>query len=116
MELRKEGAGVGDSLTLQHLRHQRRRRGRDGAAAPLKADIGDAVAIEGQVHRHPVTAERVVALREMRRMIDLSKIPRMASVIENDVLIKLAQIDHRTNISRAASIAVTNRSMSLSSL
>src|SRR6202035_582755 len=116
VELRDQGTVLGDGLAFQHLRHQRRRRGRDRAAAPLKADIGDAVAIQRQVDRHPVAAQRVMALREMRRMLDRTEIPWVAAVVEDDVLIELAQIHHRANISRAASSASANLSMSLSSL
>jgi len=44
------------------------------------------------------------------------KVPRVPAVIEDDVLIKLTQIHHRKNISRAASSASASRSISLSSL
>jgi hypothetical protein len=54
VELRKKGASLGDGLALQHLGHQRCRRGRDRAAAPLKADIGNPVAIKRQIDRHAI--------------------------------------------------------------
>src|SRR5215472_10176792 len=47
MELREQRARVGDGLVLQHFGHQRCGRRRDRAAAPLKADIGNALAVEG---------------------------------------------------------------------
>src|SRR5208283_4045672 len=62
MKLRKEGPCLLDRLALEHLGHKRGCRGRDRAAAALKADIGDAVAVERQKDRHPVAAQRVVAL------------------------------------------------------
>ena len=116
MELREEGARLVERLALQHLGHQRGRRGRDRAAAPLEADIGDAVAVEREIDRDPVAAQRVVAARQMRRMFERAEIARVAAVIEDDVLVKLAQIHHRRNISRQASIAAARRSMSRSSL
>ena len=116
MELREERPRLGYGLALEHFGHQRGRRGRNRAAPALEADIGDPVAVERQVDRHPVAAQRVIALREMRRMLDRPEIPRVPAVIEDDVLIKLAQIHHRKNISRAASSASASRSISLSSL
>src|SRR5512133_3342511 len=100
MKSRTERAGVDDSLALQHFGHQRCRRGRDRAAAALEADISNTVAVEGHVNRHPVATQRIVALRKMRRLLDDAEITRMPPVIEDDVLIKLAQIHHRENISR----------------
>jgi hypothetical protein len=35
----------------------------------------------------------------MGRMLDLAEVPRVAAVIEDDVLIELAKIHHRWNIS-----------------
>src|ERR1700740_535929 len=116
MELRKEGTGLFNRLAFQHLGHQRSRRGRNRAAAALERDVGDMVAIERQIDRYPVAAQRVVAMSKMRRLLDLAKVARVAPVIEDDVLIEFAQIDHRRNTSRAASIASANRSMSRSSL
>src|SRR5215831_17842700 len=116
MELREECSGLFDRLALENLGHQRGRSGRDRTAATLERNIDDAVAVEREVDRHPVAAQRVVAVREMSRVLDRPEIARMAPVIEDDVLVKLAQIHHRANISRAASIAVANRSMSRSSL
>jgi hypothetical protein len=104
-----------DRLALQHLGHERGRRRRDGAAAPLEHDVLDAVAVELQVDRHLVAAERVVAVREMARVIELAEIPRVAAVIEDDVLVELAQI-HHANILCAARSASASASMSLSSL
>ena len=72
---------------------------------PSKRDIGDPVAVEAEIDRDPVAAERVVALRGMGRVLERAEIARVAAVIEDDVLIKLAQIHHHRNISRAASIA-----------
>src|SRR5271167_1564954 len=116
MELAEERPGFDDRLALEHLGHQRGRRSRNRAAATLEADIDDAVAVERQIDRHPVAAQRVVALREMRRLLDRAKVARVAPVIEDDVLVELAQIHHRANISRPASSAAANASMSGSSL
>src|SRR3954452_21723405 len=116
MVLREQLLRVLDALALQHLGHQRRGRGRDRAAAPLKADIGDPVALDREIDRHPVAAERVVAARQMRRMLQWVEIARMPAVIEDDVLIQLAQFVAHRNISRQASTASASWSISLSSL
>src|SRR5206468_5528466 len=116
MVLREQLLRVLDALALQHLGHQRGSRGRDRAAAPLKADIGDPVALDSEVHGDPVAAERVVAARQMRRMLQGMEIARMPAVIEDDVLIQLAKLVAHRNISRQASTASASRSISLSSL
>src|SRR5215813_9681474 len=116
MKSRKERAGVGDSLALQHFGHQRCRRGRDRAAAALEADIRNTVAVEGHVNRDSVAAQWIVALRKMRRLLHHAEITRMPPMIEDDVLVKLAQIHHRENISRHASTAAARWSISSLSL
>src|SRR3954465_6674204 len=117
MELREQLFRVLDALALQHLGHQRGGRRRNRAAAALEANIGDAVALDREIDRHPVAAERVVAARQMRRTLQGVEIARMPAVIEDDVLIQLAQIvAHRRNISRQASTASASRSISASSL
>ena len=58
-------------LPFTRVGHQRRRRLRDRAARALEADVRDDVAVERQVQRQPVAAQRVVALgvRGWRRSI-----------------------------------------------
>src|SRR5262249_33793528 len=103
-----------ERLPLQHLGHERGRGGRDGAAAPLERDVGDAVAVEPQINRDAVAAERVVAVREMARMLERAEIPRMPAVIQDDVLVKLAEVHYRANIFCAATIASASASTSRS--
>ena len=99
VKLREQSARLVERLALQHLGHQRRRGGRDRAAAPLEADIVDPVAVDREIDRDPVAAQRVVAARQMRRMIERVEIARMAAVIEDDVLVKFAQIvAHREHL------------------
>ena len=70
-----------------------------------------------RVDAHRITkAEYDEAPELTREMLDRAEIARMASMIEDDVLVEFAQIHHRPNISRAASIASANLSMSRSSL
>src|ERR1051325_2530012 len=117
MELREQLLRVLNAFPFQHLGHQRGGRGRDRAAAPLEADIRDAVALDREIDRHPVAAERVVAARQMRRLLQGVEIARMPAVIEDDALIKRAKIfAHRRNTSRQASSASASRSISASSL
>src|SRR5437763_36650 len=92
MELRTQRARLRDGLALQDLGHQGGRGGRNRAAAPLEADIGDAVALDREINRDPVAAQRVVAARQMRWMFESAEIARVAPVIEDDVLVELAPI------------------------
>src|SRR5262249_33210637 len=82
VKMRKESPGLFERLALEHLGHQRGCGGRDRAAATLKRHIGDFVAVKRQIDRYPVAAQRVVAVGEMRRLLDLTKIARMAPMIE----------------------------------
>jgi len=116
VELREEGTGLVDRLAFEHLGHQRGRRRRDRTAAALERDVGNPVSAERQIDGYPIATQRVVPMSKMGGLLDLAKVARVAPVIENDVLVELAQIHHRRNISRAVSIASANRSMSRSSL
>src|SRR5208282_2238618 len=103
---------------LQHLGHQRGRGGGDGAAAPLEAHILDHIAVQLEIDGNAVAAKRVMALGRMGRMGKRMEIARMAPVIEDDILVKLARIHRRPhpNIFCAAISADASASMSLSSL
>ena len=92
MELGEEAVRLVDRLAFQHLGHQRGGGGRDRAAAALEADIGDLVAVDREIDRDPVAAQRVVAARQMRRVFERVEIARVPAVVEDDVLVQLAQI------------------------
>src|SRR6185437_10760273 len=115
----EERRGLGQRLALEDLGHERGGGLRDSAAAALEAHILDALAIHGDVDRHLIAAERVVAVREMARLLLRAEIARALAVIEDDVLVEVAQIHgHFTalNIVCAVLIASASASMSLSSL
>src|SRR5579864_5350294 len=106
-------------LALEDFRHERSRGLRDGAAAALEAHILDAAILERHEYGDAVAAERVVAMRQMARMLLLAEIPRALPMVEDDVLIEIAQIHGYVvtlNIFCAAWIAAASASMSLSSL
>src|SRR6185312_2099062 len=119
VEALEERRGLGQRLALENLGHQRGRGLRDGAAAPLEAHILDALALHRHVHRHLVAAQRVMAVRDMAGMLLRAEIARPLAVIEDDVLVEIAQIHGHfvaLNIVCAALIAAASASMSLSSL
>src|SRR5215472_13127703 len=118
VEALEEGRRLFRRLALQNLRHERGRGLRDGAAASLEAHIVDAAILQRHEHGDAVAAERIVAMRQMAGMLLLAKIPRVLPVVEDDVLIKVAQIHgyfFTLNMVCAARMPVTSASMSLSS-
>ena len=99
---------------LQELGHHRGGRGRDGAAAALEGHVIEtARPVQLDEDMHPVAAERVVALRLAVGVLDAAEIARTAAVVEDHLLVKLAQLVHRPKISATSSSASTSRSTSL---
>src|SRR5690606_1976814 len=100
-----------DARALDPLGHQRGRRHRDRAAAALELDVRDASVAELHVEGHPVAAERVDALDDPVRILDLAEIPRRAVVVENYLAVQLLQLVH-AKISSARSRPTSSRSTS----
>src|SRR6185295_13462603 len=97
VEILEQGAGRFDGAALERLRHQRGRRGRDGAAGALEGDVADAAVLEVEEHGHLVAAERVVPFRLMVRLRQGTEVAGPPVVIEDDLLIELAQLAHANN-------------------
>src|SRR6185503_5754607 len=79
------------------LGHERGGRFRDRTPRPLrhlKTDVADRLAVELHVQLNPVTAQRIVAFRLAVGRFNALEIPRAAVVVENDLLIELAEIRH----------------------
>src|SRR6266446_6337081 len=103
-----------DAAPLQHLRHQRRRGNRNSAALALETDIGDSrVRVHHKVDFHFVAAERIMPLGNMVCSRKRPEMARMPGVIQDDVLIQLAQIlVHQPNTLRASPTAAISASTS----
>ena len=77
-------------LAFDRCCHHRSRRLRDRAAGALKADVFDDIAIQLQIDRQLIAAERIVALLLSIRLLQHSEVPRLFVVVENDLLIEFA--------------------------
>jgi hypothetical protein len=84
-------ARFADGFALHRIGHQRCGRLRDRAALSLEGGVLDHVAIEGQIERQAIAAERVVALLLRRRRVDDAKVMRPAIVIEDHFLVKVVK-------------------------
>ena len=82
--------GLVERLALERVGHQRRRRLGDRAAGALEPQILDHVALEVEVDRDFVAAQRVVALRVAVVGIRDPEIPGSLVVIQDDFLVELS--------------------------
>src|SRR5207247_3839257 len=78
-------------LPLERLGHHRGGGGGDRAARALEADVLHAVALQLDVDGGAIPAERVVALGPAGGRGQLAEVPRPLAVVEDDLLIQLAQ-------------------------
>src|SRR5271154_934427 len=99
-------------LALHALGHHGGGRLRNRAARALKADVADRIAIERDVHGEPIAAERIEPLGFVVRGRQLAEISRRLAVLQNYVLVQIAQVGHQANTSRTFPIPRTNASTS----
>src|SRR5208282_1111350 len=99
-------------LAFDALRHHRRGRFRDRAARALKTDVADRIAIELEIYGEAVAAERIEALGLVIGGRDFAIIARSLAVLEDHVLIEIAQVGHQAKTSRTFSIPRTSASTS----
>src|ERR1051326_9090710 len=57
-------------------------------------DVADRVAVELHVQLNAVTAQRVVSLGPAIRGIEPLEVPRVAVVVEDDLLVQIAEVVH----------------------
>ena len=82
----------GHGAARQHFGHQRGRSLADGAALACELDVGDAaVLVQHQHDLHAVAAQRIVALGLVGGILQHPEMARMARMIEDHFLVKLAQ-------------------------
>src|SRR5262245_28557895 len=96
VELLEERGELGLRPALHGLAHERRRRGRDRAPGAFPADVLDPVAVHLRGDGDLVAAERVVARRAARRLLDQPRVPRLLVVVEDDLLVQIAELMHGT--------------------
>src|SRR5690606_8112487 len=98
---------LGFRLAFQDLGHHRCRGRRYGTSPSFEGHIVDRpIRAHLQVDGQPIAAERVVALGLTVRVFGMTQVARTLPVIEDDFLIKLAQIvRHQPKISRTWSSA-----------
>src|ERR1700759_3046958 len=100
METVEGVAGALDGEPLERLGHQRGGRRRDGAPRPLEGDALEAPGLDVQIDGHPVAAEGIVPFRAAVRGGQRTEVAGVPVVVEDDLLIELAQVAH-PNSSRA---------------
>src|SRR5262249_43263138 len=90
-QLGVDAARLVDRAGRDHRGQQRCRRDRDRAAVALEACLGDAVALDAQLQRDAVAAQRVVGTRLMCRRRERAGVSRVRVMLEDDVLVELLQ-------------------------
>src|SRR4029078_9212401 len=112
LEVGEDFAGLLFRLALDHRRHQRGRGLRDGASRTLEAGVGDLVSLELAPHGEGVTAERVVPIRVAVGSFHHPEVARCAVVVQDQVLVELAEITVHPNTFRTSPSASTSASTS----
>ena len=94
MELSEKRLGFRPRLALDALSHERCRGGGDGTALTLEADVLDHIALEIDMKREAVAAERVIAFGFPMRAFDLAVVPWLFAVVPDQLLIEFLEIGH----------------------
>src|SRR3546814_6187869 len=101
METPEQGARLRLGLALDDLGHQRGLCGRDRTASTLEGHVLDQLAVaDGGVDRNLVAAQRIFAVRRVSHVLRVSFVPRVLAMVQDDLLVKLAQVVHQPKISR----------------
>src|SRR6266852_4397718 len=102
MEALEELLGLVEGLPLKARGHHRSRGPGDGAARTLEADITDHAVLNVQVDSDLIAAERVVARGRPVGPLELLEIAGLPVMVEDDLLVELAQLGHQRKISRTS--------------
>src|SRR5579862_6190269 len=84
---------------LDRLAHERRGRGRDGAAGAGPAEVFEAVALCPDRDGDLVAAEGVVARGGTGGLFETARVPRLLVVVEDDLLVQVSEFVHERNTS-----------------
>src|SRR5687768_4092755 len=108
----EELARLHERLAAQALGHERRRGRRDGAPRPLEGGLPHELALHRQVDRELVATQRVHAGGAVRRLLQSPEVPRALVMVEDDLLVEVAQLRHQTKTFLTFCNAETRRSIS----
>ena len=92
VEASEERLGLDQGVALDRLRHHRGRRHRDRATGADEVRVPDDAVLDLQVDRRHVAAQRVLPVDLAVRVGQRAEVPRPLAVIEDHLLIELAQI------------------------
>src|SRR5450830_1826915 len=92
--------------------HERCRCRRDRAAGAFEADVADDPVLDLHVDRDPVAAEWVVSLGMVIVPRRLAVMPRVLVVVEDDLLVQIAEFGHQPSTSRTRATAAARASTS----
>ena len=98
LELLEQTLRLVHGFPFDHVCHQRRGRHRDRAAAAVEARRADLVVIQLEVQGQLVAAQGVVSFQHPVRLRQRAEVPRIAVVINDQLLVKIVQVIHHWNI------------------
>ncbi len=100
MEPLEQRLGLRAGLALDGPGHEGGRGPRDGASGAPKADVADHVAVHPDPDGQFVPAQRIVPVGLPVRILHDAEISRRAIVLEDDVLVELAETRHQAKTLR----------------
>src|SRR5471030_135181 len=106
----EKGVGLIAALSLHHRAHDRGRGFGYGAAGADEGHIADGLAVQIEIDRVVISAKRVIALDLAGRRRQLVKVSGVPVVVENDLLVELAEIGHQRKTSMTFSSPRTSAS------
>jgi hypothetical protein len=112
VELLEERLHLLDLAALERLGHEGRGGRGDGAAPAFERHVADHAILDLEVHLHVVAAERVVALRLVARAVHRMAVPRRLVVVEDQLLVEVAQFAAHAKSLRASSMPAASASTS----
>src|SRR4029453_2861689 len=112
MEALEELLGLVKGLPLKARGHHRSRGPGNGASRTLEADITDYSVFDIQVDPDLIAAERVVARGRPVGPLELLEIAGLPVMVEDDLLVELAQLGHQRKIPRTSWSPATRASSS----
>src|SRR5690606_34335193 len=98
--------------SLHGLGHERSGSNGYGAAVAVETDVAHALAVELEVQREAIAAQRVVSFQPQVGILEHAEVPRAAVVIDDDLLVEVLDVHHRANTLRAFSMPAMSRSTS----
>src|SRR5690606_345548 len=108
----EDGPCLRGGAPLHGLGHERGGGDGDGAAVAVEADVAHALAVQLEVQRQAIPAQRVEPLEPQVGALENAEVPGAAVVIDDDLLVEVLGVHHRANTLRAFSMPAMSRSTS----